>query len=653
MKKLIFILFLFGSVLQAQSTYKVTSGGGEDYTTIAQVNAASFNAGDSILFNRGETWRETLTVPSSGSSGDHIIFSCYGTGERPKILGSDITTWSDQTGNIWKSDDTFTDPRATNGFESDIYFDEAGTITWGVHVAGTGDLAAEYEWTWVANYIYVYAASDPDARYTTVEIPQRANAIMIEDEEYITLDSLDVRYAQKINIYDNDATVSLSGFTLSNCHLGWVGSREDEAGYNLAVVRNDYLVQNCEIHEGGRRNISFHIYDASDLTFDGIIIEGNELYSGYHGSGFGIAMDGGRHNNHFKNIIIRNNLMYNESTRNPSVDGFASSSLGALRAGETDATIEDVSIYNNIFKNTMIYAIQIENVDTIKIYNNTFYDFNHNIPRGSGNEYQLEFANGNTQVKIKNNIFYGTGVYSYQSNYNIVIQSSQLTSEIELDYNLFYQSDASMTMVYTAVNGGYYRTTGDKDWDDFKSDYPLWQANGPGIVDPEFTDDPDDLSLTVGSPAIGAGIGVGILKDYNGDYHNDPPDIGAIAYDPVEPEPPELPVVTTEILSHTAVYAIVQVTVTDVEGTVSDRGVTFSLTANPTVTDRVIKAGSGTGTFRVHIPIVAGVTFHVRGWAINQSGTSYGSDQTVTGLNKSVGLSDGNVGTINGKPVKF
>ena len=74
--------------------YFVDATGGSDATdglselnawkTISKVNAASFVAGDTISFKRGETWRETLTVPSAGSVGNPIIFGAFGSGATPK-----------------------------------------------------------------------------------------------------------------------------------------------------------------------------------------------------------------------------------------------------------------------------------------------------------------------------------------------------------------------------------------------------------------------------------------------------------------------------------------------------------------------------------------------------------------------------------------
>jgi hypothetical protein len=70
---------------------------------VADVNAASFSAGDSVLFKRGCTWREQLTVPSSGSSGNPITLGAYGTGDKPIINGADdITTgpWTAGEGTV-------------------------------------------------------------------------------------------------------------------------------------------------------------------------------------------------------------------------------------------------------------------------------------------------------------------------------------------------------------------------------------------------------------------------------------------------------------------------------------------------------------------------------------------------------------------------
>jgi len=57
------------------------------WQTIAWVNTrmAAFSDGDSILFQRGQTWRDSLLITKSGASGNPITFSSYGTGPQPRI----------------------------------------------------------------------------------------------------------------------------------------------------------------------------------------------------------------------------------------------------------------------------------------------------------------------------------------------------------------------------------------------------------------------------------------------------------------------------------------------------------------------------------------------------------------------------------------
>jgi hypothetical protein len=125
MKRLSFLFsFLLLSSLAWGATYYVDATGGADgntglatdnaWQTISKVNGSSFFAGDFILFKKGETWREQLTVPSSGSSGSVITFGSYGSGAAPIITGFDVLeTWTqlagagDYAGNL--VDDNFDD----------------------------------------------------------------------------------------------------------------------------------------------------------------------------------------------------------------------------------------------------------------------------------------------------------------------------------------------------------------------------------------------------------------------------------------------------------------------------------------------------------------------------------------------------------------
>ena len=67
--------------------------------------------------------------------------------------------------------------------------------------------------------------------------------------------------------------------------------------------------------------------------------------------------------------------------------------------------------------------------------------------------------------------------------------------------------------------------------------------------------------------------------------------------------------------------------------TVTDRGVCYATTTNPTTLNSVVSGGSGTGTFTANITgLLEGVTYYVRAYAVNTYGTSYGSQITVKTL---------------------
>jgi hypothetical protein len=78
-------------------TYYVSSTQGSDanagvadapWKTVARVNQQLLNAGDIVLFRRGDIWSETLKPRSSGRPRLPIVFSAYASGPLPILQGS-------------------------------------------------------------------------------------------------------------------------------------------------------------------------------------------------------------------------------------------------------------------------------------------------------------------------------------------------------------------------------------------------------------------------------------------------------------------------------------------------------------------------------------------------------------------------------------
>lgn len=131
------------------------------WRSIAKVNAATLQPGDSVLFSCGGMWRETLVVPSSGTSAQPITFSSYPspcpTGAKPQITGSEqVTGWAQYAGNIYVANAGFERaprnliPNGNIDFEFAPWFltapaNSGGSVTWNAAdangSAGSGSLA--------------------------------------------------------------------------------------------------------------------------------------------------------------------------------------------------------------------------------------------------------------------------------------------------------------------------------------------------------------------------------------------------------------------------------------------------------------------------------------------------------------------------------
>jgi uncharacterized protein (TIGR02145 family) len=133
----------------------------------------------------------------------------------------------------------------------------------------------------------------------------------------------------------------------------------------------------------------------------------------------------------------------------------------------------------------------------------------------------------------------------------------------------------------------------------------------------------------------------------------------------------QIPVNTIDSITYTvsnpgSLATITTTTVTNISGTtavsggnitnnggslVTQRGVCYSTSANPTTANSTIISGSGTGSFTSNLTaLTANTTYYVRAYAINSSGTSYGNQVSFTTTSGSgSGISNPGLGvTFNG-----
>lgn len=87
-----------GAAAATTRTYYISEDGsdqnsgttpGSAWRTLAKLGGVQLRAGDTILLERGSTWKGALRVPQSGTSSDRIVVGAYGTGKRPRLTTGD------------------------------------------------------------------------------------------------------------------------------------------------------------------------------------------------------------------------------------------------------------------------------------------------------------------------------------------------------------------------------------------------------------------------------------------------------------------------------------------------------------------------------------------------------------------------------------
>jgi uncharacterized repeat protein (TIGR02059 family) len=529
MRRVLIVLFLLFSTIVRATNYYVSSSSGDDtkdglseanaWKTISKVNGRTFSPGDAILFKKGDIWREILKVPSNGNAGSYLVFSVYGTGDSPRIVGStQAMTWTNQGGNIWRSATSVSNPYG-GSYPSEIFFENTNnSVSWGVHKANTGSLTAEYNWTWATNNIYVYSATDPGTRYKSVEVPQRDFCIDLNDKNYLQFNGIDVFYPLLAGYtYHTWPMQSQTGLIIENSEVGYISIKDSEYAYGIDAAYSDMIVRHCDIHDCGRRAISFHIY--GKYTARNILVEDNYFHDGWHTTGpdFSVGSSASSYTSSIDGAIVRRNVFYDPPTSTSSahqifIQNYLWSSLASR--------IDNLYIYSNIFISPCGAAINMEGSQSVYIYNNTFYNNNN---RGS---IHVWIDNNNSSVKIKNNIFYtllnfetgGTGA-------GLFIRSGQDYTKVDADYNLYYRINNSLRIIDKEAGSARYFMN---DIARIRSELG-YEIHSPTPANPMFVSS-TDYHVQQGSPAIGAGVAIPeVTTDLEGNAFTNPPNIGCYA----------------------------------------------------------------------------------------------------------------------------
>jgi len=582
MKTRLCLLFLIILPLAHAADYYVSNSGndqdsgistGSPWQTIVKVNSMTFSPGDTISFNAGDVWRETLIVPSSGSSGNPITFTRYGSGSNPTIYRTEIfNSWELPGG----------DYTANNIYRGSIpgqicyngMLNAAGNSRSIFYYARPSDLSTwedgRFQGFYGSNgYFYLRSDSGPPGPR---EVGIRQFGIYTQDNDYIVIDGFDVigpggRDADSIDFWGDD------GHILA----------KERASISIGPGSNHVTVKNCNVYYSngvGVSKISSGDYAVienitTDGCWSGIFLTGGDHHriSGCRVLNTGtIPEDAGDKDAiaatgpHKTDIIIEDTYVEKTCWQGAEQCDTAitfwlsgggtirrchikDAGMGGIGFGEIEGGA-GMRIYNNIIEGwgavgdleVSYNAIKVggaskttNDYGDIYIDNNLFINGNNppaftmcddlgwgDMGRCRTTLLVNHFNFGD--VYIRNNIFYdNSGVYE-------LFYNPESSTNLHIENNLFYSSESRDIIShydgYAFFGEDGLQNPGDEPFNGFRSYISGNLFVNPLLVGPTT----DNYHLLAGSPAIDAGIDVGLTQDHEGNPIVDTPDIGAYEY---------------------------------------------------------------------------------------------------------------------------
>ncbi len=656
MKRLLFILFLFPSVLFAQTTWYIHPDGHDDtgdgtagnpwktlYKATATVPAIQGEAGDIIHVNAGsytEVQQCALAVDISiegDGAGNTIIHSTYAGGNsatvhyNSAIYLANGTNTAQHISNITLDGNNLT---ANNGIgvtgrsHVSIYNCIIQNINYvGVELHGVGTHDNAIYNNSIINCGGCIPAGDPNGHHPNILLSNQTNP----------------------HIYNNIITQTARA-AMSN--------GEGISGYEPlkgAHIYNNIIT--CQLRNGTTWSFALEFFKVSGTEIN------NNVIIGECNMGQDVLLSGYAYG-----------LYFHHNTVGPSAPNGTTYNYGL----QCEHTYEGVIVDANLFKN-LYAAVLFEQYnsaayygDDVTITNNKIY----NCGNTGGGGFGVYFHTGDptlpqyiTDVKIWNNTIIASPTYGAQAGImlpsgnvltnfslrNNIIQGFSIApiyenqtqygsmATLSVENNLFYQCGHSNTPYYV-------------DWAPDPATY-TYQNNvigsDPLFINPSLY----NYHIPATSPAYHTGINVGLATDYDGVNFNNPPSIGCFEYTGVS--------LTVPIVTTTAIDDITETTASsggnvtsDGGAAVTDRGVCWSTGSMPTTADSHTSDGSGTGIFASSITgLTGGLTYYVRAYAINSVGTAYGSVRAFIAGNPATGGSgiikgSGRLYKILNRPIK-
>ena len=514
------MLVLLWTATASPADYYIDAGKGNDakngrspaeaWRSLFNVRHAYFSPGDRILLKRGETWRETLHISSSGSASRPIVIGSYGSGERPLILGSDSrkgpSWWKKEAPGLWFTEGVNKRPQM-------IFHGGVGSPRKNEKVK----LSSPWDWWYDAARRRVYIRLEENPGAHSVELTAR-NGVGFSHASHITLRDLEIAYAEFgiglwgashwviENVLIRDVTeVCVQGNNASR-HVtvrdsmfqdwNWRGFRakpgagEDFMGYGVQVIHPDSSRASDNWVISGNIFRIVNMESGEDTTAINIdrqghasLIAGNTITGNHRTAGgimvwrpkgtaptvirgnvmkdlgqIGILLQEFQVNNYTAGVVVEKNILVNTCTG----DHEDQEALRVWPMNDAPVTIRHNLIAGTPPGKHRHEGIKVRESSAASVYNNTI----------AGTDIGLSVQRRSSRVVVKNNISSGNRVASFHVDETATVVES---------HNLFHGNVLGVTLSAESIT-----------------------------ADPRFADAArGDFRLHPSSPAVDRGLSMG------------------------------------------------------------------------------------------------------------------------------------------------
>lgn len=429
------------------------------WKTIEKVNAIAVAC--RVLFKCGETWTgTTITVPVDG-----LYLGAYGAGAPPIIDGNDTVDCIDSNG---KDNLTVANLVCDNGLDFGITLTNGshGCEFYSVECKGCGNDGFLFS---DCNDCRIWGGSFHD---TYVRVA-------------------DTRHIAGIEIKDGSHDILISG---AECY-GNAGDTTPTYGSGIAIHNHvtptimpyNITISSCNIHDEGLNCNGIRIKNQADvaMTDRNILVEDCTLHANTL-TAISITITAG-FSNYVTGVTVRG-CVFTENVAD-----------AIYVAGDT------INVYQNLICSAYVGTQCNINVSVgVNWWNNTHYSTaSDNATVQTLNLSGARLAN----ISIKNNIFFQTNPLCKM----LMHATGAGTTGVDINYNLYSYTSTGSRWAWQGTN---------RTWTTWKSSSGQ-DANSPTPADPAFVTPGSDFALQDGSPAINAGVDVGLP------YLDTAPDCGA------------------------------------------------------------------------------------------------------------------------------